>query len=320
MTIVYLLEQIEIFGLGSTSRASDIRIILSLILNGVFVAISVMIIYRVGGELGYVIGFLAYLASKNPLFSCGLKAPFKVVNEQLERQKEHADIVFNGLNGTVPVKNSGKSCNVLPVVKTLIEAILVCGMIFMVFRQAELLDFPLMAMICMLISVVLWVTSALGNRRKFRSFACPSWSCFAYFNIVALIMLKVILAATISSISMLAISKQCMIVDKFNEPKRSAPTNECIEYNHRTFEEQIIVDTILACLIFRVFQRAFRNPIACSFELGLSIVSIQGHFGLMNNWGSLEWQTLFTGFMVNHFLLHRLWVFGNKLVYVMVSI
>ena len=134
VTIVYLLEQIEIFGLGSTSRASDLRIVLSLILNGVFVAISVMIIYRVGSSVGYVIGFLAYLASKNPLFSCGLKAPFKVVNEQLERQKEQADIVFNGLNGQVPVKNSGKACNVLPVLKTLVEAILVCGTIFLVFR------------------------------------------------------------------------------------------------------------------------------------------------------------------------------------------
>ena len=42
---------------------------------------------------------MGYAASRNILFSCGLKKPFVVVNEQLERQKEQADIVFSGLNG-----------------------------------------------------------------------------------------------------------------------------------------------------------------------------------------------------------------------------
>ena len=81
------------FVLGSTTRATDIRIFLSfcldLILAGLFAYL---------GPNYKVVWAIPYFASRNLLFGLGLKKPFNIVNEELEKQKEQADIVFNGLN------------------------------------------------------------------------------------------------------------------------------------------------------------------------------------------------------------------------------
>ena len=77
VTIVWFLEQIDIFTLGSTSRASDIRICLSCAIN---LAMNSICIYVVGdnSSLCFIYGLLAYIASRNILFSIGLRKPFKV--------------------------------------------------------------------------------------------------------------------------------------------------------------------------------------------------------------------------------------------------
>ena len=82
VTIIYLLEQIDIFLLGSSSRASDVRIVLSCFVNIAFIAVC---IYVVGDntDLTFIYGILAYVASRNILFSIGLRKPFTVINEEL---------------------------------------------------------------------------------------------------------------------------------------------------------------------------------------------------------------------------------------------
>lgn len=87
VTLVYLIEQVEIFGFGSTSRASDIRILLSFIIN---VPLAVF-----GNWLTPLLG---YIASHNLLFGIGLPKPFVIVNEQLLQQKTLTDIVFKNAN------------------------------------------------------------------------------------------------------------------------------------------------------------------------------------------------------------------------------
>lgn len=84
MTIVYLLEQINIFLFGSTSRASDMRIVMNF---GVDLACLVICFYVVGdnSSLCFVYGLVAYFTSRNILFSLGLIKPFNVKNEELEK-------------------------------------------------------------------------------------------------------------------------------------------------------------------------------------------------------------------------------------------
>ena len=84
VTIVYLLEQMNIFLLGSTSRASDMRIVMSFVIDLGFLVICH---YVVGdnSSLGFVYGLLAYFTSRNIFFSLGLIKPFVVQNEELEK-------------------------------------------------------------------------------------------------------------------------------------------------------------------------------------------------------------------------------------------
>ena len=81
------------FGLGSTTRATDIRVFMSFCLD---LILAVVFAYLAPNYK--VVWAIPYFASRNLLFGLGLKKPFNIVNEELEKQKEQADIVFNGLN------------------------------------------------------------------------------------------------------------------------------------------------------------------------------------------------------------------------------
>ena len=129
VTIVYILEQVDIFLLGSTSRASDIRIVMSCLINVGFVAICMYIVGD-NSDLTFVYGILAYVASRNILFNIGIRKPFNVINEELLKRKEHADIVFSGLTGQIPVKFEGNSNKYIPVIKCVVEMILILATIF----------------------------------------------------------------------------------------------------------------------------------------------------------------------------------------------
>ena len=114
--------------LGSTSRASDIRIVLSCMLNFAFVALCIYVVGE-NANLTFVYGLVAYLASRNILFSIGLRKPFTVKNEELEKRKEHADIVFSGLTGQVPVKFESNLSRYTSVIKFIVEILLVLATI-----------------------------------------------------------------------------------------------------------------------------------------------------------------------------------------------
>ena len=96
----------QIFLFGSTTRASDWRILISLAVD--FGA--AYLIYKVAEPCTYeeeecpekavsiyMVGGLALITSHNYMHTLCLKAPFAVVNEELEKQRNQADIVFADL-------------------------------------------------------------------------------------------------------------------------------------------------------------------------------------------------------------------------------
>jgi hypothetical protein len=84
VTVFWAMEQTEIHILGSTPRASDLRILLSCVLNCAFiVACSFLAYYRGYDKALLLIAALSYIASHNVLFSLGIKKPFKVINQKL---------------------------------------------------------------------------------------------------------------------------------------------------------------------------------------------------------------------------------------------
>lgn len=87
VTILYFLEQMDIFLLGSTPRASDIRILLSVATNIGFICIGNYAVTPAPGSrtsVNLVLALLAYLASHNVWHSLGLKKPFSAENPKLK--------------------------------------------------------------------------------------------------------------------------------------------------------------------------------------------------------------------------------------------
>ena len=84
VTLLWAMEQVSIHVLGTTARASDIRVVLSFILNGIFVSIG-LILGSASGQTAMLVAMVAlsFLASHNLLLSLGLRKPFKAVNERL---------------------------------------------------------------------------------------------------------------------------------------------------------------------------------------------------------------------------------------------
>ena len=78
VTLAYLGEQMNIFGFGSTSRASDSRIFINVLLNCIFVAILIFLPQKVSfissnHSKSVLALLLAYLASTNLIFTLGIK-------------------------------------------------------------------------------------------------------------------------------------------------------------------------------------------------------------------------------------------------------
>ena len=97
VTALYFLEQGEILFFGGTARASDLRIFLSFVINMIFVVVFTHSDVSTEGDLTIVYAVAAFFLSKNYLHTLGLKAPFKIENEDMNRQRVHADIVFSSL-------------------------------------------------------------------------------------------------------------------------------------------------------------------------------------------------------------------------------
>ena len=79
---LYVVEQVEIFVLGSSPRASDMRIVMSFVANVALIQTVHMTIVPGSSNRIRALAGVAFLASHNLWFSCGMKKPFKVVKEQ----------------------------------------------------------------------------------------------------------------------------------------------------------------------------------------------------------------------------------------------
>ena len=97
VTALYFMEQGEILFFGGTARASDSRIVASFLLSVVLVAIFTHSDISTNADLTIVYALAAIVLSKNWMHTMGLKKPFKVDNDETDRQKLHAEIVFANL-------------------------------------------------------------------------------------------------------------------------------------------------------------------------------------------------------------------------------
>ena len=100
VTLVYMMEQAEIFLFGGTARASDIRILFSLIVNGALVAVFTNSDVASDASLTVVYAGMAFITSKNYMHTLGLKQPYKIDNEDMARQRTHAEVIFANLEAT----------------------------------------------------------------------------------------------------------------------------------------------------------------------------------------------------------------------------
>lgn len=91
------MEQFSVHILGTTPRASDSRIVISLVVNLIFVAICYFVSKLGTKPLAVTAVVLAFLASHNLLGPMGIKKPLGIINERLRAKKEYANIVFEGL-------------------------------------------------------------------------------------------------------------------------------------------------------------------------------------------------------------------------------
>lgn len=101
VTALYVMEQAEILFFGGTARASDLRILLSFLVNCVIVVIFTHTDMSTNGDLTVVYAAVAFILSKNYLHTLGLRQPFMIQNEEMARKKSHADVVFANLE-TIP--------------------------------------------------------------------------------------------------------------------------------------------------------------------------------------------------------------------------
>ena len=97
VTGLYMMEQTEILLYGGTPRASDLRILISFVVSSLFIIIFTKTDVATDANLTVVYAVIAYLLSKNYLHTFGLKKLYKIENEEMQRQRNHADIVFADL-------------------------------------------------------------------------------------------------------------------------------------------------------------------------------------------------------------------------------
>lgn len=96
VTLLWLMEQVDVHVLGATPRASDIRIVLSFCVNSAIV-IGMYFLYNNSGNAqnAIILGvILAWVSSHNKLANFGILQPFNKLNEKLQAQKEYSDIAF----------------------------------------------------------------------------------------------------------------------------------------------------------------------------------------------------------------------------------
>ena len=83
---------------GGTARASDLRILVSFLVNAAIVAIFTHTDIATDASLTVVYAVAAFITSKNYMHTLGLKQPYKINNEDVARTRTQAEIVFANLD------------------------------------------------------------------------------------------------------------------------------------------------------------------------------------------------------------------------------
>ena len=120
VTALYALEQAEVLLFGGTPRASDLRILVSFMADVILVVIFTHSAVSENSSLTVVYLVAAYVTSKNFLLGLGLKRPFKIENEDQQRQQKQADIVFASLETSLETAEQRQKENQHCAPKTLI--------------------------------------------------------------------------------------------------------------------------------------------------------------------------------------------------------
>ena len=100
-TMLWIMEQCEVLFFGGTQRASDLRIVVSVFVNCAIVVIFTHTDVKKDAKLTIVYAAVAYVTSKNYMHTFGLKKSFNIENEEMVKERTHADIVFAGLEGGI---------------------------------------------------------------------------------------------------------------------------------------------------------------------------------------------------------------------------
>ena len=85
VTALYFIEQAEILFFGGTARASDLRILLSFLVNCVFVIVFTHSDVSTEADLTIVYAVAAFFLTKNYLHTFGLKHPYRIESEEMEK-------------------------------------------------------------------------------------------------------------------------------------------------------------------------------------------------------------------------------------------
>ena len=109
VTLLYAMEQAEILFFGHTPRASDLRILISFTVHSVFVIIFSKSDVKDNADLTLVYAIVAYLTSKNYMHTFGLKKPYNIESEEMQRNKTHAEVVFGNLEASEENENLKRS-------------------------------------------------------------------------------------------------------------------------------------------------------------------------------------------------------------------
>ena len=89
VTIMWFLEQFDVHVMGSTPRASDWRILISIILNGI-VVLTMHLVRKQNpiNAIFYAVA-IAWFSSHNFMSTMAFLKPFSVQNEKVQMQKEY---------------------------------------------------------------------------------------------------------------------------------------------------------------------------------------------------------------------------------------
>ncbi|CDW89360.1 pecanex-like protein 4 [Stylonychia lemnae] len=298
VTLMWAMEQADFHILGSSTRSSDLRIVLSFTINIAFViAMYILALNKSYLEAMIMANILAYFSSHNVWIDFGIKHPFKVINEKFLQQQEYMSIFFGmskaGKQTDIPVmpsrqQNNQQNTNLIVgfFVKTLLPYFVVIALNVIVLKEAIKFD----------------------NEDNLKAtiiglFAAAFAICFLTYIIAA-----VYRVAIFRIIKCVGVEKQSQLLTQLM--KYLIIFGLTFAYACLCMYPYRDVDLVFH---YRAFNRLFHSPFAASFEtLGLLVYLVTQD----NAYNERPFMVLF----LISLGLHRLMILGNKFLYVIVSI